>query len=191
MKVSQTLPRVEVSEIGRSLSIVGVGDTLGTGTMTAHFHWVGTDPEDSDEFKISVAGMLSSNANCFRSLLGILSGPGAVAVFTRESSRHISLLVTVGGGLLAGRNAGSSFVLSAGREHTMELKCALIALATSEGVSSSMPGRLTVLFLVRLPLSSLAVLYHERGSLLVLAAESFDAANDCLAVVIAFATAFR
>lgn len=73
----------------------------------------------------------------------------------------------------------------------MELKWALIASATSRGVLSSRPGRLAELLLVRLPLSSLAVLYHELGSLLVFASESFDVAKDCLATLMALATMFR
>ena len=48
------------------------------------------------------AGILISKANSFRILLGILSGPGAMCVFTRESSFHICDLVTVGGGEAAG-----------------------------------------------------------------------------------------
>ena len=89
MNDSQTLLNVGVSEMGCSLSSEGVGTTLGRGTTTARFHCWGTVPDDWDGFRMSQAGTLSSKANSFKTLFGMLSGPGAVCAFTRESSVHI------------------------------------------------------------------------------------------------------
>ena len=80
--------------MGRRLSIDGVG----TDTTIAFFHWDGTAPEDGRAFTMSVIGILSSKANVLMSLFGTSSGPATDLVFTRESSRHISLLVTTGPG---------------------------------------------------------------------------------------------
>ena len=72
-QVSQTLANVRMSDMGRSLSIDGVGVTLGTGTTMAFFHWDGTVPRDKEAFIMSVTGTLSSNAKVLMSPLGIRS----------------------------------------------------------------------------------------------------------------------
>ena len=91
--------------MGRSLSIDGVGFAFGTGTTTAFLHWDGMAPEDRGTFMMSVIDILSSKANILVSLFGTSSGPAADLVFTRESSRHISLLFTAGAGQRAVRKA--------------------------------------------------------------------------------------
>ena len=45
-------------EMGRSLSIDGVGVTFGTGTTMAFFHWEGMAPDDREAFMMSVIGRL-------------------------------------------------------------------------------------------------------------------------------------
>ena len=122
MNDSQTLLNVGVSEMGRSLSGEGVGTILSRGTTTAHFHCWGTVPNDRDEFRMSQAGTLSSKANSFKTLFGMLSGPGAVYTFTRESSLHICDLVTCRAGPGAERYAGRLLLSRAGSEEQMETK---------------------------------------------------------------------
>ena len=87
------LPELQVREIGRSLSIDGVGVTLGTGTTMALFHCDSTLPDDSYAFIILDIGKLSSNANILISLLDTSSGPDADLTFTQESSRHMACLL--------------------------------------------------------------------------------------------------
>ena len=149
--------------MGRRLSIDGVVVTFGTGTTMAFFHWEGTAPDDREAFMMSVIGRLSSKANILISMFGTLSGPTADLAFTRESLRHISLLVTAGTGRRAGRKAGSCHLSSAGREDAMGQKCALMTLAASSGVLFSILGNTTGLRMARFPLRTLAVLYHEVG----------------------------
>ena len=122
MNDSQTLLSVGVSEVGRSFSGAGVGTILGRGTTTALCHCWGTVPDDRDEFRMSQAGTLSSKANSFKTLFGMLSGPGAVCCFTRESSLLICDLVTRGARSGARRYAGRLLLSRAGSERQMETK---------------------------------------------------------------------
>ena len=92
-KVSQTLLTVDVRDMGRSLSAEGVGTTFGRGTTTACFHCHGTVPDDNEELSMSQAGVLISKANSVRILLGIVSGPGTVYVFTWQSSSTSVILL--------------------------------------------------------------------------------------------------
>ena len=105
---------------------------------------------------------LISKANSARILLGILSGPDAVCVFTRETSFHICDLVTVGGGEAAGRKDGSLSVSSAGSEQQMLLKWVLIMVVICFPSRSWQPGRCIRLFFGRMPLLCLAVAYQKR-----------------------------
>ena len=63
MKLLATLASVGVRDTGRSLSMDGVGVTLGTGTTVACFHSTGTTPSRSDAFMMSQNGSLISKAN--------------------------------------------------------------------------------------------------------------------------------
>ena len=80
---------------------------------------------------ISLMGRLSSEANSLMILLRMPSGPGAAATLIRDSLRHISDLVTVGGGPDAGREAERPSRSSGGRDRHMEEKCSLMASTKS------------------------------------------------------------
>ena len=173
---------------GGSLSGEGVGTILGRGTITARFHCWGTVPDDRDDFRMSQAGTLSSKANYFKTLFGMLSGPGAVCSFIRESSLHICDLVTRGAGPGAGIYAGRLLLSRAGSEEEMETKWVLITLARSLPSIFSVPGRLIWLFVGRKPLSCLAVAYQEWE--LDLARDKFCWTNVLLAWSIALLVVF-
>ena len=70
--VSYTLLMVEVSEMGRGLSIDSVGTALGMGTTVARFHCCGTKPDAREELRMLLTGRLSSKVKSLMSLLGIL-----------------------------------------------------------------------------------------------------------------------
>ena len=67
---SHTLLNVNVRLMGRSLSSEGVGIALGTGIITACFHWFGAPPERRDELNMSQAGIPISKAKRLRMILG-------------------------------------------------------------------------------------------------------------------------
>ena len=102
-KVSNTLEKRGVIEMGlRSLNVPGEL-RLGIGVMNASFQAAGKTPADSDELKIWVRGWDSSEANSLTSRAG--SSWGVVATLQRmlASSRWTSIRLMVGGAESAGR----------------------------------------------------------------------------------------
>ena len=69
---SHTLARVQVREIGRSLSINGVGITFDTDTTMAFLSHDGTCLQAREEFIMSVIGILSLKANIFYEFVGLM-----------------------------------------------------------------------------------------------------------------------